>query len=346
MKILFILTLINVIFAKQVFSLESVYETNFFNIEINNELILDAKNREIEIIKKLSLDSILQNILTIQNYNKILEIIQSDSDINNLVQNILIDNEFISPNKYKANIKINFDPTEIVNLLRVNKINYSDLELPHSLIVVAENTSLAKNGLTKHNSFYKFNKKKYLISKNLLIPNLSLNDRFILPFKKIKEKNKISLKNFATKYDIKNIFIIYIDLTSTNLNIEIKFFSIYEQSIQNIGTLKLNQNQDYYLSIYNLINNWWKIKNQINNSVINKLSCILKNSNIHELHKINNKINSISQIKSNIVKNINFGLNVHQIHFYGDLQILSNKLKNIDIDLVIDTDKKCIIYIK
>ena len=105
MKFFFIFFILNLIFSRQIFSLESAYSTQFYNVEINNELILDAKNREIKAIKALSLDSILKNILTSDNYKKILKLINLDTEINKLVQNIIIENEFISADKYKANIK-------------------------------------------------------------------------------------------------------------------------------------------------------------------------------------------------------------------------------------------------
>ena len=78
---------------------------------------------------------------------------------------------------------------------------------------------------------------------------------------------------------------------------------------------------------------------------MNKRSCLIKNSNIRELYYINSKINSISQVKSNILNQINLGLNMQDITFYGDLMPLTVKLLEDKIELLVTSDSQCIISI-
>ena len=54
---------------------------------------------------------------------------------NNLIKNIIIENEIITNEKYIANIKVNFNIQKFLNLLRNNKINYTDLESQPFLII-------------------------------------------------------------------------------------------------------------------------------------------------------------------------------------------------------------------
>ena len=56
MKKIIYLVFIILSLSKISFSLDSIYETNFYDVNINNEFIDNAKNREINKIKKLSFE--------------------------------------------------------------------------------------------------------------------------------------------------------------------------------------------------------------------------------------------------------------------------------------------------
>ncbi len=152
--LLYVFIFFNIFFTKELFSFDNIYETEFYNVEINNEIINDSKLREINKIKKLSFHNLLKKILSKNDYNKLNKIINLDDEIDYLIKSILINDEFISSNKYKAKIKINFDKKEIVNFLRTNKINYTDLTSPNFLVVVAEKKNISQAGISNENSFY------------------------------------------------------------------------------------------------------------------------------------------------------------------------------------------------
>ena len=98
--------------------------------------------------------------------------------------------------------------------------------------------------------------------------------------------------------------------------------------------------------IFYYLDEWWKNKNEIDNSIVNNLACYIKNANIFELYFINSKINLISQVKSNNIKSISYGRNYQNITFYGDLNILTTKLYNENIELEMNSNNKCIIKLK
>ena len=134
-KILLISILVQLMLLSNSFSNESIYNTNFYNVNIDGNYIQEAKENEISRIKKLSFDNITKRIL---NKDEIIKLKKYNINLNSIIKNILIEDEFISENKYKAKIKINFDNTELVNLFRKYKINYTDYQSPAHLLIVAE----------------------------------------------------------------------------------------------------------------------------------------------------------------------------------------------------------------
>ena len=129
-----------------------IYETNFHKIAITNENISIAKVREINKIKIISIENIFDKILTKSEKNKLKRLDNLDQSLEYLIKNIIIENEFISKNIYKADIKINYDKDKIINLFRSKKINYSDILSPIFLIVATEEKTLIYNGLSINNS--------------------------------------------------------------------------------------------------------------------------------------------------------------------------------------------------
>tara|TARA_Y100000590_G_scaffold463067_1_gene628841 strand:- start:963 stop:2006 length:1044 start_codon:yes stop_codon:yes gene_type:complete len=325
--------------------IESVYETNFFNINIENETISDAKNKKIDEIKTLTLKNIFKKILTKDNYNKVKRLEIYNDNINFFIKNIIIENEFISSNKYYADLKVNLDNKEIISFLRNNKINYTDFESPNILIIASEKNKIYQSALSKNNNFYKnVTLNKYGII-NIIYPDLSLNDRFIAPYKKIINNDIKTLQKLTKKYQTNYILIINLDILNNTNKFDISIFSSLNNDIQFIESLFLDSNIVYQNEIFDLVDNWWKIKNQINNSQINKILCLINSSNIYEIKKINSKINSISQIKSNILNRIQYGKNYNELIFYGSLKNLSTKLLIDNINIIINKNNKCIIDI-
>jgi len=346
MKFLFFfITIIIISYSKIVYSntINKIYESKFYNIEIKNEVINEAKFREINRIKIISFNDLLDKILIKSEKNRFNRLINLKNKLDYIVKNIIIENEFISQNIYKADIRINFDDIEIVKLLRDKKINYTDLESPNFLILASEENKLFVNGLSINNSFYNFTNNFENNFINIIIPSLSQNDRFILPYEKILKKDLIALNKITSKYNTDFALIINIVKSNHNYNLSLNFFSRNDNSLIEINKLIVPDNTNYYDQIFLYLNEWWKIKNTINNSKINKYSCFVESESIEELYLINSKINSLSQTKSNIIKKIQFQNNQQIITFYGDLKIFIFSLLRNNILITINNFDECVI---
>ena len=343
MKYFIIFIFIKIIFCSGIAVSKSVFETKFHLIEIKNEIINEAKIREINKLKIISINNIFEKILSIKEKKRLIRKINLENQINYLIKNIIIENEFISQNIYKADIKINFDHNEIINLLRVNKINYSDNESPNFLFIAFEENNLSVNGLTNNNSFYnyEFNTEDNLIK--FIIPELSPNDRFILPYNKILNKNLLALNNISKKYHTDFIFLILIKHMDREVDLEINLFSKKSKSLTFLKKLIVPTNKNFHKELFLFLNDWWKIKNIIDNSIINQLNCKIYNSNIKELYLINSKINLVSQVRSNIIKKIQFQKNLQIISFYGSFDILLFSFLINNVDIKINDSNECII---
>lgn len=341
-KILLISILLQLMLLGNAFANESIYKTNFYDVNIDENFIQEAKEKEISRIKKISFENITKRIL---NEEELKKLKKKNINLNLIVKNILIEDEFISENKYKAKIKINFDNTELVNLFRKYKINYTDYQSPAHLLIVAEKKLFSNEGLSLENSFYKKKKiTKYGLI-NLKYPYLSPNDRFLIPFNKIINMDKVSLKNISNKYKTNFVFIVLIENKNNSVNLNINLFTSHNNQLINLNNFSLINELNYEIYLYNFLNNWWKAENIINNSIINNIKCFIKNSNIHELNFMNSKINLISQVKSNILNQIKLGLNINEIIFYGDIINLISKLSYEKITLQINSNNECLIYV-
>jgi len=342
MKYFFISFFLHFFYSSVILS-NDIYETNFHKIEITNENISIAKIREINKIKIISIENIFDKILTKSEKNKLKRLDNLDQSLEYLIKNIIIENEFISKNIYKADIKINYDKDKIINFFRSKKINYSDIQSPIFLIVATEEKALTYNGLSFNNSFYNY---EINIENNLvqfILPDLSPNDRFISPYNKIVNMDLASLSKLSNKYQSNHILLIYLKYQDNIIILDLNIFSLKENNITFIQKLNFPIHTDYHPKLYEFINNWWKINNLIDNSEINQLMCEIQNENIEELYLINLKINSLSQIKSNIVNKIKFQKNNNKITFYGNYKMLFYGLNQNNLDIKINKSDQCII---
>jgi len=335
----------NFFISNKLLSFENIYETEFYSVEINNEIINDSNISEINKIKKLSFHDLLKKILSRSDYNKLKKKIKLNDEINYLIKSILINDEFISSSKYKAKIKINFDYNQVVNFLRRNKLNYIDLLSPDFLVVVAENKKISKTGLSKDNLFYNSTLPYNFNLINLIYPDLSTNDRFIISYEKIINKNIKSFNKISLKYNIEDILIILLELKKNIYEINISTYSKIDDQIIEIANLNLQANDKFRNIIFEEFDNWWKENNLIDNSIINTEFCQINSSNIREFHYINNIINSISQIKSNNLSEIKLNENINEIVFFGNLNNLFSKLSNKNINLYFNSENMCNISI-
>ena len=172
-------------------SSKTLFKSDFIKIEIKTNNAYEAKLNSIEEIKIKSLLTIINNILDKHNKRAFAKLLNNNNFINELVQNIIIENEIITNQKYIAEIKVNYNKRKIINTLRNNKINYSDIIPPPYLFVSSYNREFINIGLEKNNIFFNqfkdsINANNYLLSYSF--PKLDPNDRYILSYDKIPKR--------------------------------------------------------------------------------------------------------------------------------------------------------------
>ena len=187
-KITNIIFIIIFLFFSKISFCKSIYSTDYHHIEMKTEDATKTKLEEIEKIKNKSFIDILDKILTTESKKYLIKEIQYKKYLNNFVQNIIIENELITNDKYIADIKINFNRSDIIYFLRENKLNYSDILSNPFLIISTYNEEFKTYGLTVNNIFYDIDK-LIIESKdklfNIKIPDLNPNDRFIISYNNI-----------------------------------------------------------------------------------------------------------------------------------------------------------------
>ncbi len=315
----------------------NIYATDFYHIEVKTNDATKTKLEEIEKIKIKSFLSILNKILTIEDINYLIKKDQHQKYLGDFVQNIIIENELITNEKYIADIKINFYKKDIIYFLRTNKLNYTDISSEPILILSSYNEKFITYGLTEKNIFYDIDK-LILEFKNILLnirmPDLNPNDRFIISYKNIINNDIASLSKIANKYDVSDILIINIKkIKNDELDIKIDYYSSQTEKVLFVGALNLYDVNTLHNYIISYLSNWWKKNHLIDNNIINLVTCSINSLNYSDLIDIKDKIENLSQFKSIKTISISYNNNIEKIEFYGDYSIFAESLllNNIEI---------------
>ena len=337
--ILFVLS--NICYAN---NSDSLFISKFYEIQfISNNVDEDKKNK-IEEIKKLSISKIFDQILIKKDVNKINRNISSDL-INTFIKNIIVEDEKIINNNYYSKIKVNFDKMKIVEYLRSNKIPYVEFYPNNFLTIIYEDNEIDKNLFSKNNSHYNFlikNNEDYLFYK---IPNLDINDKFILTEEDIVKKNYIKINNFGSKYLTNNIIVILSKKKSNKLNYLVYIFSNNE-FINEIKLQYYNNNfSKFFNDLESIVLDNWKIKNNIQNELLKIIDCEINYFNLLELRQIKLNVNNISAIKNINLKKISYKNNTYEIEYYGN-EIILPKLFEINGLIMKNIDNNCKVFLK
>jgi len=337
--------IIIMIFFSQLLNANNLFESTFKKIEFQSNNIEYNKNFHINELKVSNVNQILKNILTNENYKKLRNNIDSKF-ADRLIKNIIIENEKILNDRYSANIKINFDKNLIISLLRNNKLPYVEYLPENFLTIILDERSIQQNLFTNDNKFY-----DYLINNEqedlsfYMIPNLDINDRFLISATNIINKDLSNIIKFYKKYNNSNLILIHSNFNDNFYNIQIHL--INNNSFLFLGNFKTN-NLDYETFFTNLkfkVLDVWKANNFIQNIKVNKIECSVNYLNIYELQKINSIVKSISIINEYKLKKIKLYKNLYEIRYFGDYDIFKKLLsmKLININLI---NNKCVINFK
>ena len=227
----------------------SVYDVNFVSNNIENTKII-----KINEIKKDSLLTILNKTLYYEKYQDLLPILSIDL-INSFIKNVTINDEKIIGNKYFSKIKINFDKKKIIEFYREKKISYVEYYPKKFLLIIYDENELSENLFNKNNNFYSYYKKNIKSNGLYKIPNLDINDRYILKKEHIKNKDYNKILEFSKKYDLDEIIVVIAKSSNNITDFEFTLFSKGEK-IEKEFSLKKNDYQIFFKILkYESLNN-------------------------------------------------------------------------------------------
>ena len=341
MRIL-ILSIILILVNKTIFS-KDLFNSSFYKLDFVSNNIEDDKLKQINKIKQDSFLKILQNTLNIENYKNI-ENDLTDDLINTFVKNIVINDEKIINDKYSSNIKINFSKKKIINYLRDKNISYIEFYPDKILLIIYEENKINDNLFSKNNNYYKYFNE--FLSNNYLfkIPNLDINDRYILKKEHLINKDLKKINNFSEKYNLDDAIIVIAKKNKNKVNYNLILFSdnkIYEKEIQ-FNKYKF---EEFFKILEIETLDLWKKINEIQNIKLNYLNCKIKYYNLFELKEIRNKLNKVSIIKEFIVKSLSYRNIEYEILFYGNMKILFKIFQNYELQIN-NLDEICTIRLK
>ena len=328
MKI-FILIFFLILVNKFAYS-NNIFDTLFYNTEFTSKNIEDDKIQEINKIKIKSMISILENTLIEKDYLEIKKKLTNDL-INTFIKNIVINDEKIINNRYIAKIKINFDKIKIIDFLRLNKIPYVEYHPQKFLLIIYEINELNNNLFTKNNYYYNILYENKQINDFFQIPNLDINDRFILNEEDILNRDFNKINKFFSKYNSLENIIVIAKNDKDKINYNLILYSngnILEKNI----VLNKYEIDLFFNKLENETLNLWKQINKIQNETVNFLSCSISYYNMFELKTIRKNLRNVSIINNLNIKKISYKSISYEIYFYGNLKILFklfelNKLK-------------------
>lgn len=320
---------------------KSLFDTDFHEVKFSSENIEDDKIKKINNIKFDSLRNILNNILIKEDFKNLQKNLDEDL-INIFIKNIVIENEKIINNNYSSNIKINFSKKKIINYLRSKKIPYVEFIPDEMLIIIYEQNLISKELFSKTNTHYNF-----LLKNNFdfyKLPNLDVNDRYLLNYTDIENKNIKKIKNFLNKYSKDEVIIVLVN-DYNNIKYSIDLFLDNEIiELSPISIEKINYNT-FFFNLKNIILDKWKIQNKIQNDNLSYLYCHIKFFNLLELKQIKKNIEDISVIEKISLKNITYGNNIYKITYFGNNKILFKLFELNGIKIIVD-DNHCKVYLK
>ena len=332
------------IFLCKIINASPLFDTEYYEVKFISDDINSIKNNKISNIKYKIINEIFKNVLTKDNYIKTNQILNEDL-INYFIKNILVEEENIINNNYYSKIKINYDKNKIIDYLRTNQIPYVEYLPNEFLILIYENNQVNKNLFSKNNSHYKYLLNNYPLFNFFITPNLDVNDRFLLNYQDIENRNYKRINKLVKKYSDLNVVI----LKSEKINKKIKY-SLYYYDDNKFLEIKefYHENINYNKLFKNLkleIIDFWKLNNQIQNNKIEIINCQINYFNLLELKQIKINLRNTSVIKKIDLKNISYKKNNYDIFYYGNNQILPIlfKMNGLNMSFI---DNQCKISLK
>ena len=326
-------------YSKIVYS-NDIFDTSFYDIEFESENIDRDKLIKINEIKIESLTNIFKKIL-IKNDYFIINNNLSDELINFFIKNIIINEEKIIDNKYYSKIKINYNKRKIVQYLIEKKISYIGYYPNKILLIIHENNKLNDDLFSNNNKFYSYFLQNIKDHKLFVLPNLDINDRFLLTKEDLSNRNISKIEKFSKKYNTNDLAVITVKINNNIIEYNLLFYSDGIFFEKNFNSYK-NDLDNFFNQAELEILEVWKEINKIQNNTTSILRCKLNYYNLSELKEIRRKLENITIIDDMYIRSLSYKNIEYDIYYYGNLKILSKlfdlnylKIKNIDNDCIL-----------
>tara|TARA_Y100001970_G_C14238733_1_gene863537 strand:- start:1311 stop:2333 length:1023 start_codon:yes stop_codon:yes gene_type:complete len=309
---------------------QTLYYSDEYQVKFSSSNIKQQKEDFINEIKYNSFKKIISSILTNEGYIKFTKSINIEL-VNSFLFSIDINEEKINNNNYYSKIRIAYDNTKIIEYLINNNFNFVPYEPEKYLLIIFDQKLFSENILSKENKFYAYlsnNKYDYFI-----IPNLDINDRYLIKKEDFLSKKLKNYKKLIDKYNHKNILLVH---AKSNLNqVQINSYVYRDDTFINLNKTNLSE-INYELFFNNLNNeliNYWKNENIVISSKISNIKCRIKTLNLNELKKIKEIINNNIIIKKIVAEEISYNNSTYDLLYYGNQDILIKSLSKNKIEL-------------
>ena len=194
------------------------------------------------------------------------------------------------------------------------------------MLIIYENDPLYDNLFTKKNNYYKYFNNSFTNFNLFKVPNLDINDRYILKKNDIKKQNLEKIKNFSNKYDSDEVIIVVSEKNKKMKDYNLLLYSMGETSEKNIQ-LKNTKFDIFFKILENETLNLWKQINSIQNETVNTIKCKVNYFNLLELKEIKKKLSHISSIQKLNIKSLSYKNIDYEINYFGNSETLINLFK-------------------
>ena len=191
---------------------------------------------------------------------------------------------------------------------------------------------MEENLFSKNNHFYNYYNEKVKKNNLFKIPNMDINDRFILQKEHIENREFEKIYKLSNKYNSKEIIIVIATKLKNKIDYDLILISdkkIYEKKLV-LNETDLN---NFFITLEKESLMMWKEVNQIQNISVNSIRCRINYFNMLELKQIKYSFNNISILHKLNIKSLSYKSVEYDIEYFGNKKILFNlfKLNNLKI---------------
>ena len=268
-----------------------LYYSDTYEIKFISENIKLKKNEIITSLKYNSFKKLAETFLTNSDFKKFNKKISLDF-INKFLFSMDINEEKINNNNYSSKVQLAYDNMKLVEYFITNNINFVPYEPEKYLIIIFNQEILSEKILSKENNFYEYlnlHNKDYDL---FFVPNLDINDRFIITKEDFISKHIKNISQLKNKYKYENILLVHAKSNSDITKIRSYVYKNDQFNIFDKFSIEKINYETFFDQLEENLLEYWKKQNLVNPSIINNTECRIKTLNLLELKKIKEILNN------------------------------------------------------